>query len=205
MFNTTSTISESFILCHLNEIVTHLCAKSDAEYWRYQMVLSTWGECAGSWPCVWPWPGSSATSASGRDPSQLARWDTVMHVYFCVCLCVCVCVCVCVRLNCKCHMEALHDVFTRWTWENWICGGGICIWICERRNLCYFLLSLLCFIHWSSFNFHLTHCHKLKQFPSCPQNSSLTRSHMNIPPANIGQKGCLHHPLLPFLPSSFPF
>lgn len=45
----------------------------DAECWRYQMVSSTWGECAGSWPCVWLWPGSSATSASGKDPSQLAR------------------------------------------------------------------------------------------------------------------------------------
>lgn len=46
---------------------------SDAECWRYQMVSSTWGECAGSWPCVWLWPGSSATSASGKDPSQPAR------------------------------------------------------------------------------------------------------------------------------------
>lgn len=37
------------------------------------MASSTWEECAGSWPCVWLWPGSSATSASGKDPSQPGR------------------------------------------------------------------------------------------------------------------------------------
>lgn len=67
-------------------IVCVICAKSDAECWRYQMVSSTWGECAGSLPCVWPWPGSSATSASGRDPNRPARWDTLTHVYCRVCV-----------------------------------------------------------------------------------------------------------------------
>lgn len=61
-------------LCLLNDNSAVLCfARSGAESWRYQMASSTWEECAGSWPCVWLWPGSSATSASGKDPSQPAR------------------------------------------------------------------------------------------------------------------------------------
>lgn len=152
MFNTTYTISESFISCHPNKIVTHLCAKSDAEYWRYQMVLSTWGECAGSWPCVWPWPGSSATSASGRDPSQLARWDTVMHVYFCVCVYVSLCGWT-VSTVCKYCMMFSHDEHEKIEFVVLLAhhpthDGGICIWICECRNF------FACYLHAVTAVFH---------------------------------------------------